>query len=103
MRLPQLIVALCVFVPGSLLARADGYEQTIDLTPCIGGRGGARAECGQLMVPENRTTKQGRRIPINVVVLRAGQPSAKTAVFLLAGGPGQGSTSMATTANGWMS
>jgi pimeloyl-ACP methyl ester carboxylesterase len=76
--------------------------QTLDLKPCTGGRGGARAECGQLLVPENRATGQGRRIPINVVVLRAEQAGAKTALFLLAGGPGQGSTSMAGTANGWM-
>jgi pimeloyl-ACP methyl ester carboxylesterase len=76
--------------------------QAFDLKPCTSGRAGARAECGQLLVPENRTTGQGRRIPINVMVLRAETPGAKTALFLLAGGPGQGSTSMAGTANGWM-
>lgn len=81
---------------------ARSAPQAFDLKPCDSGRAGARAECGQLMVPENRTTGQGRRIPINVIVLRAEQPGAKTALFLLAGGPGQGSTSMTPTANGWM-
>ncbi|HEX5069687.1 MAG TPA: alpha/beta hydrolase [Vicinamibacterales bacterium] len=94
----QVILFLCLCA--SPVARSA--PQALDLKPCTGGRTGPRAECGELMVPENRTTGQGRRIPINVMVLRAEQPGAKTALFLLAGGPGQGSTSMAGTANGWM-
>lgn len=46
--------------------------------------------------------KGGRQIPINVIVLRAAMPGVKHALFLLAGGPGQGSTEMLGTANGWL-
>ena len=102
MRFFRFLVLLCLCVLASPLARSAGRDQAFELKPCTGGRGGARAECGQLLVPENRTTNQGRRIPINVIVLRAEQPGAKTALFLLAGGPGQGSTAMVGTANGWM-
>jgi pimeloyl-ACP methyl ester carboxylesterase len=95
-----LILALSGAAPP--LAEPASPVQSLTLEPCPGGRAGARAECGRLLVPENRTTGEGRRIPINVVVLRAETPGARTALFLLAGGPGQGSTAMAGTANGWM-
>ena len=100
MRSLRLLGVLCFCVAASPVVRSA--PQALDLKPCTSDRAGARAECGQLMVPENRTTGLGRRIPINVIVLRAEQPAAKTALFLLAGGPGQGSTSMTLTANGWM-
>src|SRR6187399_1878218 len=80
-------------VPNALQASSD---QAFELKPCQVGRG-AEAECGLLSVPENRATQQGRRIGINIVVLRATTPGTKVALFLLAGGPGQGSTSMAGT------
>jgi len=102
MRLLRAAVILLFCAIASPSARPAPPVQAFDLKPCTSGRAGARAECGQLLVPENRTTGQGRRIPINVMVLRAETPGAKTALFLLAGGPGQGSTSMAGTANGWM-
>jgi pimeloyl-ACP methyl ester carboxylesterase len=75
----------------------------LDLRPCTVGRGGAVAAlCGTLTVPENRAIRGGRPIPINLIVLRASAPGATHALFLLAGGPGQGSTSMVGTATGWM-
>ena len=69
--------------------RARSTDQAFELKPCQTGRG-APAECGLLSVPENRATGQGRRIGINVIVLRATSPGAKIALFLLAGGPGSG-------------
>ena len=74
----------------------------LDLRPCTVGRGAVAAECGTLTVPEDRSIAGGRRIPINLIVLRAASAGAKHALFLLAGGPGQGSTSMTGTATGWM-
>ena len=59
------------------------------------------AECGTLRVFENRTTNRGRHIDINFIVLRADRQPAREAVFMFAGGPGGGSTSMAGIANGW--
>ena len=73
-----MLCVLCFCVAASPVVRSA--PQALDLKSCTGGRAGARAECGQLMVPENRTTGLGRRIPINVIVLRAEQPAAKTAM-----------------------
>jgi pimeloyl-ACP methyl ester carboxylesterase len=60
------------------------------------------ADCGTLTVFENRGTRQGRQIPINFLVLRSAAGPSRDAVFLFAGGPGQGSTSMLDIANGWL-
>ena len=96
------VLGLCGVCIGSVRSslRASG-DQAFELGPCPAGRG-PQAEKGVLSVPENRTTNQGRRIGINIVVLRATTPGAKVALFLLAGGPGEGSTSMIFTATGWM-
>ena len=96
------VMAVVVSVASGTSAR---QSNPLDIKACTAGRGGGAAECGTLTVPENRTLPAGnggRRIPINFIVLRAATPGAKHALFLLAGGPGQGSTSMTGTANGWM-
>ena len=84
---------------------AAGAAQGLTLCPAgRGGRGGAApsmAECGDFQVYENRVTRQGRQIKIHYMVLRAEQQPAHEAIFMFAGGPGEGSTSMAGTANGW--
>jgi pimeloyl-ACP methyl ester carboxylesterase len=55
--------------------------------------------CATLPVWENRETKTGRKIPMNVVILPAlGAEKLPDPIFYLAGGPGQGA---ATTAAGW--
>src|SRR5687767_11485104 len=69
------------------------------LQPCTLARD-LRAECGTLSVPEDRAKPDGRMIAVRVAVLRG--DTAGAAVFLLAGGPGQASTSMAPVAGGWM-
>ena len=54
------------------------------------------AYCGTLKVFENRATKQGRQIDLNIVVLPALSPDPKPdPFFFLAGGPGQGAAQMA--------
>jgi pimeloyl-ACP methyl ester carboxylesterase len=54
------------------------------------------AYCGTLKVFENRDTKQGRQIDLNVVVLPALSSDPKPdPFFFLAGGPGQGAAQMA--------
>ena len=55
----------------------------------------AHALCGQYEVWENRVTKAGRKITLNLIVLPAltAQP-APDPVFFLAGGPGQDATSI---------
>lgn len=93
------VLAFAVLFTAGVSAR---QANPLELRPCAGGRGGPGADCGTLTVPENRSIKNGRQIPISFIVLRAATPGVKHALFLLAGGPGQGSTSMTSMANGWM-
>jgi pimeloyl-ACP methyl ester carboxylesterase len=58
-------------------------------------------ECGLLRVFENRASRQRRLIDVRVMVIRADSGPAREAVFMLSGGPGTGSTSMAPVAAGW--
>jgi pimeloyl-ACP methyl ester carboxylesterase len=72
---------------------------TLKLTECRVPQIENAVRCGTLEVFENRVTKQGRKIGINVVVLPA---SARVAspdpVFLFAGGPGQAAGDLAPQA-----
>jgi pimeloyl-ACP methyl ester carboxylesterase len=66
------------------------------LKPCTGDDAPTDAYCGTLRVFENRATKQGRQIDLNIVVLPALSPDSKAdPVFFLAGGPGQGAAKLA--------
>jgi pimeloyl-ACP methyl ester carboxylesterase len=71
--------------------------QAIDkLAPCKGTEMPVDAYCGTLTVYENRDTKQGRQIDLNIVVLPALSADPKPdPFFFLAGGPGQGAAQMA--------
>ncbi len=74
--------------------------QAIDrLKPCAGDDAPTDAYCGTLRVFENRDTKQGRQIDLNIVVLPALSPDSKPdPLFFLAGGPGQGAAKLARVA-----
>lgn len=66
------------------------------LTACSADAGPPDAYCGTLRVFENRATKQGRQIDLNVVLLPALSPDSKPdPLFFLAGGPGQSATKLA--------
>ena len=71
--------------------------QAIDrLTPCTADDAPADAYCGTLKVYENRATRQGRQIDLNIVVLPALRSDAQPdPLFFLAGGPGQGAAKLA--------
>jgi pimeloyl-ACP methyl ester carboxylesterase len=71
--------------------------QAIDkLQPCTGYDTPVDAYCGTLKVYENRATKQGRQIDLNIVVLPALRADAQAdPLFFLAGGPGQGAARLA--------
>ena len=71
--------------------------QAIDkLSPCTADEMPVDAYCGTLRVFENRDTKQGRQIDLNIVVLPALSSDPKPDPFVfLAGGPGQGAAQMA--------
>ncbi len=66
------------------------------LKPCTGNDTPVDAYCGTLTVYENRATKQGRQIDLNIVLLPALRAdAAPDPLFFLAGGPGQGAAKMA--------
>lgn len=68
------------------------------LTPCPAERGLTDAWCGTLGVFENRAAGTGRRIDLALVVLPAETDTPQPdPLFFLAGGPGQGAASMAST------
>ena len=90
-----LVAVLAIFV-------LSGCNQTqavpaIDkLKPCTGDDTPVDAYCGTLKVYENRATKQGRQIDLNIVVLPALRADAQPdPLFFLAGGPGQGAAKLA--------
>jgi pimeloyl-ACP methyl ester carboxylesterase/membrane protease YdiL (CAAX protease family) len=87
-----------------LLAACSGPAPTspsptglLALTDCTLSRTGfsvqVAARCGQLEVPENSADPGGRKIHLNIAVVKAqsSMPSPEP-VFLLAGGPGQAAT-----------
>jgi pimeloyl-ACP methyl ester carboxylesterase len=66
------------------------------LAPCTDADMPVDAYCGTLKVFENRDTKQGRQLDLNIVVLPALSSDPKPdPFFFLAGGPGQGAAQMA--------
>ena len=71
--------------------------QAIDkLKPCTGYDTPVDAYCGTLKVYENRATRQGRQLDLNIVVLPALRSDAEPdPLFFLAGGPGQGAAKLA--------
>lgn len=88
-------------VLGVLLAcRADLRAQErpapaagVVLQPCRVPGTSADARCGTYEVFENRRTRVGRRILLNILVLPALQPeAAPDPLFYLAGGPGEAAT-----------
>jgi pimeloyl-ACP methyl ester carboxylesterase len=74
--------------------------QPVALQPCETGRGAA--SCGTITVFEDRAARRGRTIDIAFLVARAETPAAREAVFVFAGGPGEGSTDLAAYAFGWL-
>ncbi|HZF11438.1 MAG TPA: alpha/beta fold hydrolase [Thermoanaerobaculia bacterium] len=96
--------ALALFLAGLTLAAAV-QAQAPDAAPQKAPRtvrqrlapchlpGLEEALCGTYPVWENRVTKSGRKIPLNIIVLPAKSPDpAPDPIFELAGGPGQGAT-----------
>jgi pimeloyl-ACP methyl ester carboxylesterase len=90
---------LCFFFAILLTSSCQSlhHESAIDhLRPCKSADGPSDAYCGKLDVWENRETKTGRKIALNIVVLPAlKQDYAPDPIFFLAGGPGQGAASLA--------
>ena len=81
-----------------LLAAATTSQAKLPLRPCVVQ--GVPAKCGTLLVPENRDTGLGPRIGLRVVVVPAGQKTARPDAFAyLAGGPGGAATEQTAVVN----
>lgn len=92
----SLLLLLPLLVGGALgvfaMASPDRAEiRRITLEPCHIKDFEEEVRCGTLRVPENRQTRTGRMIDLQVAVLPALRPESEPdPLFILAGGPGQG-------------
>ena len=100
---------LLVFVLAAACAEAPAPESAsaLSLKPCTLGGNQRPMECGRLVVPEDRrvnasTGANRREIALNMIVVRRTSGTATEALFLLAGGPGQASTTMINSAISWL-
>jgi pimeloyl-ACP methyl ester carboxylesterase len=90
------LLPLCLLLAPLLVAcssggQDEGRRPTIPLEACR-LTGGVSAQCGELLVYEDRAAAAGRQIPLNIAVLPATGSSnvvEDDPLFLLAGGPGQ--------------
>lgn len=77
--------------------RPDTPKPSLELKTCQARGIKGDAKCGTLEVFENRATRKGRKIPINIVVLPAtGLKREPDALFYFAGGPGSAATEEAS-------
>jgi pimeloyl-ACP methyl ester carboxylesterase len=65
------------------------------LTRCAAAEGPTDALCGHLAVYENRASRTGRQIDLNIVVIPAVGYGRPDPLFFLAGGPGQAAAQLA--------
>ncbi len=93
MRLARLLVAPIAIAGAGAFAATPGPPPGLE--PCAEPAGVRDARCGVLPVPENRARRDGRTIPLRVLVLpaRASDPEPDP-VFILAGGPGQAASDL---------
>lgn len=85
-------VALLAMIQVTSASRQDTARNTVALKPCE-IRGVKDAKCGTFEVFENRATRQGRKISINILVLPAtGEKREPDPLFYFAGGPGSAAT-----------
>jgi pimeloyl-ACP methyl ester carboxylesterase len=94
--LKLMLVAVIATLAAAGCNQAQSTQAIDKLKPCTGQDTPADAYCGTFKVYENRDTKQGRQIDLNIVVLPALRADAQPdPLFFLAGGPGQGAARLA--------
>src|SRR5829696_3880678 len=93
--LPAVCVSGAQAQAGRDAAQADSPPRPF-LSPCRMPALQSKAWCGRYEVFENRLSKRGRKIALNMVILPAfAEKSAPDPVFFFAGGPGQSAASLA--------
>ncbi len=97
----QLIrIFACIAMLSASLAAAQpaaspAAQPRVTLTPCHVSDVKEELRCGVYNVFENRRTRQGRMLPLKIVVIPARRPHPEQGpVFYLAGGPGETSTEL---------
>ncbi|MDQ3818552.1 MAG: alpha/beta hydrolase, partial [Acidobacteriota bacterium] len=102
MTVRKILITLSLLLAGCAVADASSLAQQSDqaprpfLSPCRPPEVNSRAWCGKYEVFEDRASKRGRKIALNMVVLPAlTEKHAPDPVFFIAGGPGQGAASLA--------
>jgi pimeloyl-ACP methyl ester carboxylesterase len=97
----QILILLCAAACGSAATSSPATSSTAPaasrirerLTPCSVEGVAEKLLCGRYPVWENRSTRAGRKIELNIVVVPAQGPSpAPDPVFAFAGGPGDAAT-----------
>ncbi len=95
-RPPAAALALPLFLAAATLAAAP-VSRSLTLTPCAVPGLEEKARCGGIEVWENRSSRSGRKIRLNILVLPAtgGNPAPDPFVFL-DGGPSAAATEAAS-------
>jgi pimeloyl-ACP methyl ester carboxylesterase len=87
------ILALLVAIDTGCSIQGSAMKASLTLKPCAVQGLKGDAKCGTFEVFENRDTRKGRRIKLNILVLPAtGQQRESDALFYFAGGPGSAAT-----------
>lgn len=87
------ILALVATLQAASSTQLTAAKATVDLQPCKREGIQGEAKCGTLEVWENRDTRQGRKIKLNILVLPATSKQREPdALFYFAGGPGSAAT-----------
>src|ERR1041385_2706153 len=90
---------LCVLAQHQTPASTAGSQARLQLEKCTDPRADSTARCGTYEVFEDRTSRTGRKIALNVMVLPAtGEKARPDPLFFIAGGPGQSAVSLALDA-----
>ncbi|PTL83499.1 alpha/beta hydrolase [Vitiosangium sp. GDMCC 1.1324] len=93
--MPAVLCAL-LSLPACTRSAAQEPGRKVALSPCRLEGVGRQALCGTYEVWEDRAAKQGRKVPLKVVVVPALASSPELdPLVLLAGGPGQGAAKLA--------
>jgi pimeloyl-ACP methyl ester carboxylesterase len=92
-------ISIVAFTFATLQRSRPARAAPVHLERCDDGDLPAR--CGSIRVPENRSSRQGRTIDVHFAVVPASPGPSHGAVFLFAGGPGQGSTDLIAPTAGW--
>jgi pimeloyl-ACP methyl ester carboxylesterase len=91
----RVVLLIGVFILGlhSASAVRQSPPKTVTLTDCEVAGVPGKQKCGTLEVYENRATKTGRKISLNIVVYPAtGEKREPDPLFYFAGGPGSAAT-----------